>query len=267
MRILDLFQFSTFNNNKRVKVLRHISKEVDIWGLYKRNLFEDYQSQHGSDIFKNVDFIISFIGERHNSARYVGVWEILDKRKMKNGRYSYKTQKLASFDEFIERLIVDWGDGTRSWAQWLHKHGNKEVSEILPLNYVMEFPGYYELILSFSDLKKLIKNPDANREWYRMLSSVSGIYLILDTITGEQYVGSAYGHGGLWQRWKSYSKNPSGGNKRIRELLEKHPQRYLDFQFSVLRVLEHSSTKDVVVSHETLIKKKLGSKVFGLNSN
>ena len=267
MKILDLPQFKNLKNNRRVKVLRHKSSSKDIWELYKRNHFEGYQNEHGKDIFKNVDYIISFIGERHNAARYVGVWEVLSKTQMDNGKYRYKTKFLPEYNELVERLIVCWGEGTRSWAQWLHKQGNKEISEILPPNYVMEFPGFYDFVLSFSELKRLTNYPDSNREWFRMLSSISGIYLILDTKTGKQYVGSAYGQGGLWGRWKQYSKNPSGGNKLIRELLKQQPQRHLDFQFSILRVLEPSSTKDEVILQESLLKKKLGSKAFGLNSN
>ena len=35
----------------------------------------------------------------------------------------------------------------------------------------------------------------------------------------------------------------------------------------LLRVLEPSSTKDEVIWQETLLKKKLGSRAFGLNAN
>ena len=67
--------------------------------------------------------------------------------------------------------------------------------------------GFYDFTLSFNDLKQLLENPDSSREWYRMLSSISGIYLILNTVSGEQYIGSAYGKDGIWNRWKKYIKN------------------------------------------------------------
>ena len=113
----------------------------------------------------------------------------------------------------------------------------------------------------------MIDNPDSNREWHRMLSSISGVYLILNTATGQQYVGSAYGKGGIWQRWQYYSKNPAGGNKYITELLQKEPEAYKKFQFTILRVLEPSATKEEVIVQEALLKQKLGSRVFGLNAN
>lgn len=99
------------------------------------------------------------------------------------------------------------------------------------------------------------------------LSSVSGVYVLLYRHTGKQYVGSAYGSGGIWARWRSYAKSPSGGNILLKQILEKSPSRYNQFQFSVLRVLEPSATKDEVMDQEALTKKKLGSRAFGLNSN
>jgi hypothetical protein len=100
-----------------------------------------------------------------------------------------------------------------------------------------------------------------------MLNSISGVYLILDKHSGKQYVGSAYGKGGIWGRWKKYTKNPSGGNELIKQHLIKKPKAYENFQFSILRVLEHSSTKDEVIAQEVRMKKKLGTRAFGLNQN
>lgn len=131
----------------------------------------------------------------------------------------------------------------------------------------MDFPGYYDVILSYSELREMINNPDSNRKWHRMLISISGVYLILDKISGKQYIGSAYGKNGIWGRWKKYSKNPSGGNELVKKLLDKKPNAYENFQFSILRVLEHSSTKDEVIQQESCIKIKLGTRVFGLNEN
>jgi hypothetical protein len=42
--------------------------------------------------------------------------------------------------------------------------------------------------------------------WWSALSSVGGVYLVLDTATGKAYVGSAYGTGGIWQRWSAYAE-------------------------------------------------------------
>ena len=131
----------------------------------------------------------------------------------------------------------------------------------------MDFPGYYNFTLSYDQLTTMVSNPDSNREWQRMQSSVSGVYVVLDQRTGKQYVGSAYGSGGIWARWRTYAKWPSGGNALLKELLNASPGRYKRFQFSILRVLEPSAQKDEVIHQELLTKRKLGSRAFGLNCN
>jgi hypothetical protein len=268
VKILDLPQFHRFQGDHLVKVLRHVDRKLDLWALFRQETFKDYQNGQAWDVFGNARYVISFIGERQNYAKFVGVWEVTGKQRKAEGKgYRYETRELPGFDDLVARLVVKWGDGTRSWAQWLHRKGNKEVSEVLPPNYVMEFPGYYEFRLSYAQLCQMVDNPDSNREWHRMLSSISGVYIILDTQSGNQYVGSAYGKGGVWSRWRTYAKNPSGGNKLMKELLRIYPDRHNAFQFAILRVLEPGCTKEEVIAQECLIKSKLGSRAFGLNDN
>lgn len=267
MKILDLKQFEGFAERRDVKVLRHKDTTYDLWDERRHGRFDDYQNVQSWDVFGNARIIVSFIAERQKYAKFVGVWEVLSKNSAKSGRYSYQTREMSGFDSLEGRLVVVWGPGTRSWAQWLHGPGNKQVSEILPPNYVDDFRGFYDFALCYSDLVRLINNPEANREWYRLLSSVSGVYVLLDQETGEQYVGSAYGIGGIWARWKQYVKRPSGGNVRLQQLLAKHPDRYKQFQFSILRVLEPGIQKEAVIEQESWAKKKLGCRAFGLNGN
>ena len=267
MKLYDLPQFEQFRNDRYVKVLRHKDSRRDLWELRKKENFGQYQNRQSWDVFGSAHYIISFIAERNKYAKFVGVWEVISKRKRKTKGFRYRTKELPGFKEIEARLIVKWGEGTRSWAQWLHRQGNKDIIELLPPNYVMDFPGYYNFTLSYDQLSVMVNNPNSNREWQRMLSSVSGVYVLLDQRTGKQYVGSAYGAGGIWARWRSYVKSPPGGNILLKQLLEKSPSRYKQFQFSVLRALEPSATKDEVIDQEALIKKKLGSRAFGLNSN
>ena len=267
MKLSDLHQFEQLRNDRFVKVLRHKDSRRNLWELREKGRFAHYQNGQSWDVFGNARYVISFIAERNRYAKFVGVWEVISKHKKKTKGFRYKTKELLGFKELEGRLIVRWGEGTRSWAQWLHRQGNKDIVELLPPDYVMDFPGYYNFTLSYDQLAIMVGNPDSNREWQRMLSSVSGIYVLLDQRTGKQYVGSAYGAGGIWARWKSYVKTLSGGNLLLKQLLEKNPSRYKQFQFSILRVLEPSATKDEVFAQEVLTKKKLGSRAFGLNSN
>jgi hypothetical protein len=267
MKLLDLAQFGMFKDSRLVKVLRHRATDLHLWTEVHSGRFQAYQNVQSWDVFGDAQYIISFIAERDDYAKFVGVWEVLSKEPRVPRGFRYRTKQLNGFEDLTERLVVRWGGGARSWGQWLHRKGNKEISELLPAHYVMEFPGFHEVSLGYSQLRDIISHSDAHREWHRMLSSVSGVYVILDTVSGTQYVGSAYGQGGILGRWRCYTKNPSGGNKRIKELLTENPGRHEHFQFSILRVLEPGSTKEQVIAQETLTKRKLGSRAFGLNEN
>lgn len=267
MKLSDLPHFECFRGARNVKVLRHKDSRHDLWELYRDDKFGAYQNGQSWDVFGRARYVVSFIAERYRYAKFAGVWEVLSKRKKKPKGYAYKTRELSDFEDIKTRLIVRWGEGTRSWAQWFHRRGDKEIVELLPPNYVMDFPGYYKFMLSYDQLSKMVSNPDSNREWERMLSSVSGVYVLLDQRSGRQYVGSAYGKGGIWARWRSYVRSPSGGNALLNKLLTKRPNRYRQFQFSILRVLEPDAPKDEVIEQEVLAKRKLGSRAFGLNDN
>jgi len=99
---------------------------------------------------------------------------------------------------------------------------------------VREFPGYLDFVLSYDELVAIIKNPDANREWHRMLSAVAGVYLIADLKTGRQYVGSAAGESGVLGRWTVYARVPHGGNKLLRELFTEDKEYAKNFQYTIL---------------------------------
>ena len=267
MKLSSLPQFERLRHDEAVKVLRHKAPRLDLWHLRREGKFDRYQNAQSWDVFGNARYVISFIAERGRYAKFVGVWKVLSRRKKRPKGFRYRTKELSGFKDLEGRLIVNWGEGTRSWAQWLHRQGDKPIAELLPAHYVMEFPGYYNFTLSFAKLAEIMRHPDSNREWQRMLSAVSGVYVVLDRCSGKQYIGSAYGAGGIWARWKKYAKNPSGGNALLKEVLARRPKRYHHFQFSILRVLEPSATNDEVIHAEMITKKKLGSRAFGLNSN
>jgi hypothetical protein len=181
-----------------------------------------------------------------------------------SNQYFYILDRDSNFDGLANRVVIDWGAGTRSWCQWFK---NREVLEILPRGYVREFPGYLDFLLTYQELADIVSSPAANREWHRSLSAVAGIYLIIDRTTGAQYVGSAIGGNGILGRWRAYVAQPHGGNRLLRDLLEKHPGRYRDFQFTLLRTLDKTLSKNEVFAIEAAYKRKLGSRAFGLNAN
>ncbi len=263
--------------DKTTKLVRHADSKWKLGPILKAGVFDEYQAHQGKLLFKGCQHIVSFVGEGRTRSRFVGVYLIAGVGReipswsknyptpqMKPGKYFYDLKRLDAFRELEDRLIVDWGSGTRSWVQRLKP---KKVIELLPEGHVRDFPGYDDFILEFDELEKIIKNPDPNRMWHTMLAGVAGVYLITDTVSGDQYVGSAHGNGGILARWSVYVKTGHGGNKKLKALLANKVGRQRSFRFSIPRTLPKSLTDKEVIEVESLYKMKLGTRAFGLNAN
>ena len=107
----------------------------------------------------------------------------------------------------------------------------------------------------------------ANHEWRARLEAVGAVYLILATTTGQQYVGSATGTGGVWQRWLDYAATDHGGNQALQLLTETDPAYPNAFQYSLLYVFPNTMTRTEVLKLERRCMEKLGTKAHGLNLN
>ncbi len=129
------------------------------------------------------------------------------------------------------------------------------------------FIGYDKVILSYGELKEIVTDSILYENWHTALSSVYAIYLIVDKTDGKQYVGSAYGDGGLLGRWKYYVNTKHGGDKKVKDLICNCPDRYENFQFSILQILPKTITLEEVIKIESLYKQKFLTREFGLNDN
>lgn len=257
---------STMLEGARVKLVRHKDSRMEYRDVLKERASAlEYQREQGRDIFGDCDFIISFFGMERNRSVLFGVFKVGDSKVIK-GKYYYDLEQVEAFNGLVDRLVVDWGSATRVWVQWYDKQP-KEVLEVLPRGYIGHFPGLLDFVLEFNELKALMDNPEANHGWRQHLSAVNGVYMILDSSTGNQYIGSAYGEGGIWQRWQNYADTHTGGNKELIALIKKDPTYYRNFRFSVLQTLPSNITQREIVAIEQLYKEKLGSRVHGLNAN
>lgn len=288
---MDLFD--CFNRrldlNKNIKIIRHQDprlKEVNLtcYDLYKANLFEDYQSYQEENIF-NCDIILSFIGLERFEGVFVGAYKVLGCKKVTgfpknidipyrgvakvNVKFHYELEKIDIFPDYEEKLCIDFGSrGMHQWFIYKNKKHTKQVVQLLPPNHAGDFPGYSEVVLNFSKLNNIVKYPSGNRIWREKLSSVKGIYLVLDRKTGMQYIGAAYGRNGILGRWNDYvNTGGSAKNDQLVQIINSAPSRANDFQFTILMTLPMDMTKPEVLTKESLFKLKLGTKVFGLNSN
>jgi len=176
-------------------------------------------------------------------------------------------KRINSFDIFKDRLVIDW-IVPRGWYNTYGDVKNKKVIKILPPNFVRDFPGLMNVKLNFSELKKIIENPDSHEEWHNSLTRLQAVYLILETKSGSLYVGTTYGENGLWQRWETYTKGDhTGGNIEFEKLKGKNPEFFKYFQFSILEVLSKTADQNYCTDKETTWKEKLGSRAHGLNKN
>ncbi|ANX05151.1 GIY-YIG nuclease family protein [Immundisolibacter cernigliae] len=270
-----------FDPTKPTKLVRHQDRRFDIEQLYRADQFEFYQSIQRRPVFRAGDQIVSFLGRPGTHAVFVGVYDVLGveeplDRALPDGflfpnmntvnLYLYELRLNERFTDLRDRLVIDWGAGTRTWVQQ-YGQGEKPVVEVLPQGYVRQFPGFMDVVLSYDELVKIINNPVPHRDWHRMLGSVAGVYLILDTKTGNQYVGSAYGARGLLGRWQTYANTVHGGNQQLQALVESRPDVARDLQFAILQTLPLTLTAREVVAYEVLHKQKLGTRAHGLNDN
>jgi hypothetical protein len=279
IKILNLFGFDTCS---RIKIVRHIDKKNNIESLILNNYFELYQKIQKKPIFNHFDYIISFIASSNTKAKFYGIYKVNEPTPLKadlipvdcpytqqwlSNKYYYNLKRLEEYDFLRNRLIIEWGKSTKSWHQKLLPERDKEVLEIRPKGESLEvFEDYLDFTLTYKQLKYIVNNSDANYEWRARLSAVAGVYLILDSKTGQQYIGSAYGSKGIWGRWEEYARNGHGNNITLVSILNENPERRDDFVFSILQILPKSCAKEKVIKIEHRYMFKLGTKVTGLNN-
>lgn len=248
----------------KIKLVRHKDRRLDLYNLYRTNrkAFLDYQNNQSKDIFRDVEYIVSFIGEEGVLARFVGVYKIEGKSESQSG-FDYIMKEVDGYDDLKERVIIRW-ENAISWHQWIKNE--MEILEICPGLHYKRFTDYFDLLLDFSELKEIVLNQYA--DWKKVLSVIKGVYLISDTKSGKLYVGSAYGEDGIWGRWSYYvTSGGHGGNKMLRELIDEDNNYAMNFQFSILMLLPKTITPDEAIKKEQLFKRKLGTNSFGLNNN
>jgi len=264
---------------EKIKMVRHKHSPWDLTELVRRGQFDIYQWVHIKPIFKDCDYVISFLGFGKSKAKLNGIYRITGSTELEQKnwpkeflyqdmpcgvKHQYFFEKLKQFEDFENRLVIDWGTATRQWGQWLK---DKPILEILPEGYIGNFSGYLDFILTFSQLKEMIDYSTSNNVWHQKLSGVGGIYLMLDTKTGKQYIGSASGPEGILGRWRDYAASGHGGNKQLKKLVQGNESYVHNFRYTILQTLPKTITKKEIISFESLYKNKLGSKVFGLNEN
>ncbi len=271
-------------DKKRVRLLRHKDNRNEkviggkkyfcsLYDLYlnEHEVFLDYQSEDLVKRYKNVDYIVSFIGEESATSRFVGVFKnngilkrIEDYKGMEQAKFNFV--ELEGFDQLKERVIINWN----SPLAWCQNYTNEmpviRIDRGLGDNNIPVFTRFEDVVLDYNQLK-LIFDTD-NSEWKSKLESCNCIYLILDKSTGKQYVGSTYNTNGIWGRWEQYANTGHGGDKDLKPLLKNDPAyAKKNFQWCILETLPLKVLPDYAIDRESLYKCKLGTCKFGYNNN
>jgi hypothetical protein len=236
---------------------------------YYAGTFERGQSFQNHENFK-CEHVLSLIN-LGDSKRwlFVGVYHVdgVQENKKWPG-FIYRLTRIRGLENLEGRAIIDFPKKYR--ASYLV--GANHEDELL-VNAIREerlsiadFPGFNGIRLSFEMLASIIRQDTPS--WHAALANIAGVYVIVDRATGKQYVGSAYGSVGLWQRWSNYARTGHGGNKELRQLLRKKGIGYAkNFQFSLVEVCDINASDEYILSRESHWKDVLLTREFGLNWN
>ena len=259
--------------NRNVKLMFHKidQKRIDINPHYNIDNFEEFQKEHSNTFFVGTDYILSFWYEG-KIAEFIGAYhlgkavadEINDNitgKQRKRLRFPHM-QPINFLSEYKSRLFINWTNPSANYGRWIednkyHVHSIKPGKD----NCIGNLPrDYFHIRLAFKQVQTLFDYPADNEEWMSYLKNRSGVYLILDVNSGEQYVGSAYGVEGFWGRWGTYAVKGDGN------VLLKN-KNYDNFQFTILWETLNTTLQNDILTVECEIKKNLGTRVFGLNNN
>jgi len=233
--------------------------------------FKKWQEYQNKENFK-CEHVLSLIHLGGSDWLFVGVYKVHGvekKSKDKKSWFEYSTSEVSGLDHLTGRVIITFNKKFR--ASYLKGELYCEsliVKEIKPERQSIggDFPGYNKICLPFRSLKTIVRQQP--QSWKTALSNVGGIYLIADMAIGKQYVGSAYGDVGIWQRWCAYVDTGHGDNKELRDLLNEKGKDYtMNFLFTILEVINLNASMEYVTAREGHWKDVLLTRRYGYNCN
>lgn len=230
--------------------------------------FKEWQEHQNQRNFQ-CEHIISLIYLGSSDWLFAGIYKVLGvqpKASSTKSWFEYSTAEVPGVDHLVGRAVISFKKDFRaSYLRGECYADHLRVKEIkAERQSVGDFPGYNRVNLSYRSLKTIVRQE--LQSWKTALSNVAGVYLIVDDKTGKQYVGSAYGAAGIWQRWSAYSATGHGGNNELKQLLaEKGDEYSLNFLFTVLEVVDINASNEFVLGRESHWKDVLLTRKYGYN--
>ncbi len=254
-------------------------KRKEPYNIFLIDDFKDWQERQTGKNFGRP-FIVSLIYYDKDIWMFGGVYKVLpiSPVPIENGSgwkgWKYETELTEKATEYIGRAFFRFKKEFRASYPTLElEPKNGEPIAKIPLSHILDkrvaltdFLGFDQVNIDYQTLKHIVY--DNILSWKSALSNVKGIYLIMDTMTGKQYVGSAYGDECIWQRWSNYAKDGHGGNVELKELLKNNGDDYKqNFKYSILEVCNMNLGNEYIIDRETHWKEVLLTRKFGLNKN
>lgn len=241
--------------------------------------FKDWQERQTGKNWSR-EYILSLIYYEKDIWMFGGIYKVLPifPVPIQNDQgwvgWKYETELTDKAVEYIGRAFFRFKKEFRASYPTLELDPkNGEPIAEMPLSHILDkrvaltdFLGFDSVNIDYKTLKYIVS--DNILSWKSALSNVKGIYLIVDTCTGKQYVGSAYGDDCIWHRWSNYAKDGHGGNVELKELLKINGTDYkYNFKYSILEVCNMNLGSEYIISRESHWKEVLLTRQFGLNLN
>ena len=254
-------------------------KRKEPYNTFLIDNFKDWQERQTGKNWSRK-YILSLIYYEKDIWMFGGIYRVLpiEPIPIENEHgwkgWKYETEQLELASEYIGRAFFKFKKEFRASYPTLELNPkNGEPIAKMQLSYILDkrvaltdFLGFDQVNIDYKTLKYIIS--DNISSWKSALSNVKGVYLIVDTVSGKQYVGSAYGDDCIWQRWINYAENGHGGNVELKELLKKNGQDYkYNFKYSILEVCNLNLGNEYIINRETHWKEVLLTRKFGLNKN
>ena len=282
-KVINLHELLDIKQEEYIQYKVHFATgSKDKKAPYNAFLIDEFKGWQECQTNKNFGrkYVLSLIYYDKDIWMFGGVYEILPVKPVpivnelgwKGWKYdSILTQKGC---DYIGRAFFKFKKEFRASYPVLELDPkNGEPIADMPLSHVLDkrialtdFLGFDRVDIDYKTLKYLVF--DGIVSWKSALSNVKGVYLITDTLTGKQYVGSAYGDECIWQRWSNYAKDGHGGNVELKHLLAQNGENYkYNFKYSILEVCNMNLGNDYVIERENHWKNVLMTRKFGLNKN
>ena len=241
----------------------------DSW--YYMNAWKEKNSNHN---LNDYDYLITFAQYYYYGDEFFlfgGIYKIEKIFPEKFNEVGYNLTLLDDFKEYRKRLIIKIKKKVgRTYNRIYNNIDNNlipEVYEISPSINLKQFNGYQNVSLTHTELQHIINNTEPS--WKLALSSVKAVYVITDISNGQLYIGSAYGTGGLLNRWNEYINNLTGGNKEFEVLVKEKGENHIknNFKYSILEIFYTNTKYEYIVERESYWKNVFETKKFGMNWN